>query len=662
MHVQMPLDRLLCRLASVGCRGFRVNPYQECWAHLDHENRQRALSHLRPRSSINAYGTHLTTKLLNDILGAMRRDNGPPELGNAQFDQTVFDGDAQFNGAEFTRSASFNGAKFSGDAWFEEAQFTERAQFKRAQFDGDAQFDGAQFRWRASLGKAHLQGCAEFREVQFRGDASFNRARFFDHARFRGARFLGNARFMGAQFDGDARLEEAHFEAERVLGPVLVKGRLALDETTVSRHLYIEALACQFTCIETEFYQGATIRLQWADVVLDRCIFGRPTTISFAQLPFRERRGGATPEGGLGPELFSLKPPMSPLEPIVLPSRRPVPVAQTAHLLDSALCDSQETSDLRGQRRARRRFGGSRFRKKEKAYKQVEECKPRLLSMRGVNVSNLTLVELDLSQCIFQGAHKRAELRIIGARPFVDTPKDRVWPSRRIRLFRRWTRRQALAEEHRWRRLTRSLGRWYPPECRSPPWLAKVTGQKVDRLNPERLASIYRALRKAQEDSKNQPGAADFYYGEMEMRRVARSTPRAERCILTLYWLISGYSLRGVRTLLALLVLLAVATGLIAKWGFPDPKPVTTFTATIVGTRPRQSVQVEPQPAATVTTKESFGKRLGMAAVMALEGAAFRAPEQELNYKGRIIQNLVRIVGPILIGLTLLSVRNRVKR
>jgi hypothetical protein len=32
-----------------------------------------------------------------------------------------------------------------------------------------------------------------------------------------------------------------------------------------------------------------------------------------------------------------------------------------------------------------------------------------------------------------------------------------------------------------------------------------------------RLVALYRQLRKAQEDAKNQPGAADFYYGEKEM-------------------------------------------------------------------------------------------------------------------------------------------------
>jgi hypothetical protein len=106
-------------------------------------------------------------------------------------------------------------------------------------------------------------------------------------------------------------------------------------------------------------------------VVLDHCIFGQPSTVSFAQLLFRERQGGLTPEGGLGRELFT---------------------------------EEEE----------------------KEADKRVRHPKPRLLSMRGVDVSNLTLVELDLRPCLFQGVHKRAELRIVGARPFADTPKDRA--------------------------------------------------------------------------------------------------------------------------------------------------------------------------------------------------------------------------------------------
>ena len=43
-----------------------------------------------------------------------------------------------------------------------------------------------------------------------------------------------------------------------------------------------------------------------------------------------------------------------------------------------------------------------------------------------------------------------------------------------------------------------------------------------------RITAIYRALRKGREDSKDEPGAVDFYYGEMEMRRARDRPPRTE--------------------------------------------------------------------------------------------------------------------------------------
>ncbi|MFC8146817.1 hypothetical protein ACFUKV_34545 [Streptomyces paradoxus] len=59
-----------------------------------------------------------------------------------------------------------------------------------------------------------------------------------------------------------------------------------------------------------------------------------------------------------------------------------------------------------------------------------------------------------------------------------------------------------------------------------------------------------RQLRKAFEDGKNEPGAADFYYGEMEMRRHERTgTTRAERGLLHDHWMLSGCGLRASRAL-----------------------------------------------------------------------------------------------------------------
>src|SRR5271154_4185370 len=92
-------------------------------------------------------------------------------------------------------------------------------------------------------------------------------------------------------------------------------------------------------------------------------------------------------------------------------------------------------------------------------------------------------------------------------------------------------------------------------------WLGAQPGM----LDPGQIAGLYRALRKGREDVKDEPGAADFYYGEMEMRRHARplsdgkldrhsaatSGGGVERGILTAYWLVSAYGLRAARAVAA---------------------------------------------------------------------------------------------------------------
>ena len=65
---------------------------------------------------------------------------------------------------------------------------------------------------------------------------------------------------------------------------------------------------------------------------------------------------------------------------------------------------------------------------------------------------------------------------------------------------------------------------WYGPANRPPAWLA------TEPPSPLQIAVVYRALRKGREDSRDEPGAADFYYGEMEMRRHdKRAKARRER-------------------------------------------------------------------------------------------------------------------------------------
>jgi hypothetical protein len=72
-----------------------------------------------------------------------------------------------------------------------------------------------------------------------------------------------------------------------------------------------------------------------------------------------------------------------------------------------------------------------------------------------------------------------------------------------------------IAEQRAWRAARRS-SRW-----KAPSWPDRA-GQQPAALEPGQIAGIYRVLRKGREDNNDEPGAADFYYGEMEMRRRAR--------------------------------------------------------------------------------------------------------------------------------------------
>jgi len=139
---------------------------------------------------------------------------------------------------------------------------------------------------------------------------------------------------------------------------------------------------------------------------------------------------------------------------------------------------------------------------------------------------------------------------------------------------------------------------------------------------------VYRALRKGLESGADEPGASDFYYGEMEMRRVGSGTSRAERFIVNLYWLVSGYGLRAMRALAWLLLIVVVAAAVLRDSGYVGPEP-------------------------------SFADAL----LTAIEGVIPGVPTSGmLTMSGRIVDLVLIILGPVLLGLAALALRNRVKR
>ncbi|GAA2149016.1 hypothetical protein [Actinomadura napierensis] len=258
----------------------------------------------------------------------------------------------------------------------------------------------------------------------------------------------------------------------------------------------------------------------------------------------------------------------------------------------------------------------------------------RVTSLRETDAERLTLTDVDLSECRFAGMQHLDKLTMDGRCAFAVDPLGK---------------RQVLAEEHYWRHARG--GR------RAQRWMAAADGKVLD---PARLEVLYRQLRKALEDGKNEPGAADFYYGEMQMRR-ARATRWPDRLLLTAYWASSGYALRAGRALGTLLTVMILVTAALALIGFQTPGPAPRARGTLSGpdgraqpinlTLPRQD-----------TGPTGWSDRVDKATVATLNAVFVRPPATGLTLPGRYIEVVARILGPLLLGLFLLSVRNRVKR
>lgn len=178
----------------------------------------------------------------------------------------------------------------------------------------------------------------------------------------------------------------------------------------------------------------------------------------------------------------------------------------------------------------------------------------------------------------------------------------------------------------------------------APSWPGWLSDDESGVLNARQIAGLYRALRKSREDTKDEPGAADFYYGEMEMRRRARasrdgnpgsafrspSRGRAERGILTAYWLVSGYGLRAWRAIAWLAALTALLAFAFHTIGYTQPpRPASYWTSLLYAFR------------ATLSLTDS---------------------NVQLTAWGQLLQSLLRLTGPVLLGLALLALRGRVKR
>lgn len=273
----------------------------------------------------------------------------------------------------------------------------------------------------------------------------------------------------------------------------------------------------------------------------------------------------------------------------------------------------------------------------------------RLASLRGVDAAHLVLADVDLSRCLFTGTVHLDQLQLEGACSFGTVPSGTHWVRLRPVQF---TKRRTLAEEHHWRASQSNSVR---------DWNRSVFG--AEHVGPAQLAPVYRALRKAFEDGKDEPGAADFYYGEMEMRRHDRvGTPRAERGLLHAYWMLSGYGLRASRALGWLAAAMFLTIVLLMGFGIPKDDPKQEATGTVPPGGGKVTFEIDKKDPENPTGDRFTGERFEKALNVTLNSVVFRSSAQDLTTAGTYIEMASRVTEPVLLGLAALAIRNRVKR
>jgi uncharacterized protein YjbI with pentapeptide repeats len=450
------------------------------------------------------------------------------------------------------------------------------ANFRGATFKGEANFRAATF-GSVIFGDCTFEGRSNFSGAGFEGSVDFGSATFAAGAWFAGARFGGSTSFERASFGGDINFAHTDFAGDTYFHGAAFRRDAVFAEATFEGVAYFADAAFDRAADfrEVRFEQDAVFRA--AAFRLARKLGPLAVAGSFA----------------IDDCLFA--------ERVSIEVDATVVSAQTATFADGVhlrVCRAEIELDSADFARPSTLSGATTMPLRSRHDIGDDDTGPhelpRLLTLRGAHVAPLALSDLDLAACRFFGAHGLESLSI-GANC-------------------RWRRsvsgvsREMLAEEHVWR-----------------------DDDESSDLQPRQIAALYGALRKAREDGKDEAGASDLYFGEMEMRRHG-AAKRSDRAVLWIYYLISGYGLRAGNAIATLLLTVVAASAGLWAFGFHGDGP--SYTRALF-------VAIE-STSSLLRTPDGHGL----------------AP----TYAGEVIQIVLRLLGPLLIGLALLAVRARVKR
>lgn len=464
------------------------------------------------------------------------------------------------------------GAVFEAPAFFHGWRFAGHVNFDGAAFEREVTFCGCIFEQDASFSTTRflLEGADDLSPEGF-GDCS---------ADFQDARFEGSLDLNGAMFADEARFYRACFQNRVDLQGVRFKQLASFQETEwvqSQRLLGPIRLEGELNLRRAAFEGDVLLEVEGGRVNFEDTRFAESLTI-------RARKTALVLE-----HLDLTRPALVSLAPDSTVNESGSPLVATA-------IDFSSEPEV--------------------------DVLPKILSLRDSNVLGLTIAGADLRGCLFQGVRNVDRLSIEGYVPFAVVPRGR-------------SRRRIIYEESRWR-IARA------EQARTP--VGRMVGRRIAAawrrcqpsehgatdadVQPDQLARIYRGLRKSLEESKDFAGASDLYYGEMEMRLRARSTPLADRVVIALYWALSGYGLRASRSLFALAATLVLFSVLFCLFGFVEDE---SFLDGLLH---------------SARTAALFPQNDGI----------------ERTQAGEAFQILLRIIGPVLVGLSALALRSRIKR
>ena len=319
-------------------------------------------------------------------------------------------------GRHVLQRVSFGGITFVGTVDFSNVVFEGGASFGYSIFEGNAVFDDSTFAGPANFTGASFEGGASFARTTFRDDAEFQDTTWRNGGYFGSASFERDASFQGPTvFHADARFDLAKFGGQ-VRTPNTCGAELWFDRAQFESARHLGALtAC-------------------GRVILDGAVFSERVTVvvrapalSAARTEFR---AGAD----------------------ILVQSAIVSLDGAEFGADSTL--SSATPDT---------VWGALL----PASDYDKQTIPRVVSLIGAHVANLALSGVDLRGCRFRGAHGLDGLRLEQV-VFAETPRHRqTWGRWPFRI--RWTRRLAVAEEHRWRSQLENATGWWAEELQVRP-------------------------------------------------------------------------------------------------------------------------------------------------------------------------------------------------